>query len=77
MVREVRILGDIVIDKLKHVGLVRHHDVIRVCETDHRVVPEHRGGDVDSVMVLMRASVRRFQSPINDRRRRVSSTNEL
>ena len=65
------------IDKLEDVGLVRHHHVIGMGETDHRIVPEHRGSDVDPVMVLMRASVRRFQSPINDRRRCVPPSNKF
>ena len=77
MVREVRILGNIVIDKLENVGLVRDHHVIGVCESNHRIVPEHRGGDVDSVMVLVGSRVRRFQSAINDRRRCVSPSNKF
>ena len=60
MVGQVGVLWYVVIDKSEDVGLVRHHHVIGMGETDHRIVPEHRGSDVDSVMILMRASVRRF-----------------
>ena len=68
MVREVRILGNIVIDKLENVTLMCDHHVIRVGETDHRVVAEHRGGDVDAVMVFVSSRVRRCEGTIRDRR---------
>ena len=77
MVRQVRILGDVIVNELEDVTLMRDHHVIGMGEPNHRIVPEHRGGYINSVMVLMRASVRRFQGPIYDRRRCVSSANEL
>ena len=77
MVRQVRILGDVVINELEDVALMCDHDIIRVRETDHRVVAEHRGGDVDAVMILVGPRVRRFQGPMDDGRRRVSSTNKF
>ena len=42
MVREVRILGDVIVDKLEDVTLMCDHHVIGVRETDHRVVAQYR-----------------------------------
>ena len=41
MVREVRILGDVIVDKLEDVTLMCDHHVIGVRETDHRVVAQY------------------------------------
>ena len=58
MVRQVRILGNVVVNELEDVALVCDHHVIGVGETDHRVVAEHRGSDVNSVMVFVGSRVR-------------------